>query len=250
MKYPSLLSQDEDATLSFITNKSTKANTNVNRSILEKKKPAHAGRPKCVEFEEEVLAECKRASSMNSFKRKRPSSPNDYSYVQVRKCAETVMNRDYWDDVSCSFVKKWQLNRTTNKLCFTNKWVYGVLRRHAAASDTGSSCSGVSSQELSSEVAVAVLDQREVETAAAMAASPYHDCRTSTQSTNSLSSSADWKADRYYHGACGPQFTISNGSGGEVCCFNALNISLTETVNWGLDDYECSFDDCFGFDFK
>jgi len=95
-----------------------------------------AGKPKCDEFEEEVMAECVSLVDDNSCpKRKRVSSSlssitNYYSYAHVKKCAAIVMQKNYWDDKTRSFVKKWQLNRTTSRLCFTNKWVHGVLRRH------------------------------------------------------------------------------------------------------------------------
>ena len=94
------------------------------------------GRPRstCDEFEEEVIAECE--SSLNSYsscfdrKRSSSSSSNEYAYALVKKCAATVMEKEYWDEGSHSFVKKWQLNRTTSRLRFTNKWVQGVqLRR-------------------------------------------------------------------------------------------------------------------------
>ena len=41
------------------------------------------------------------------------------------------MDKDYWDESSRSFVKKWQLNRRTASLSFTNKWVCGMLRRYS-----------------------------------------------------------------------------------------------------------------------
>ena len=48
----------------------------------------------------------------------------------MKKCAAAVMEKEYWDEGRHSFVKKWQLNRTTSRLRFTNKWVQGVqLRR-------------------------------------------------------------------------------------------------------------------------
>ena len=94
------------------------------------------GRPRstCDEFEEEVIAECE--SSLNSYsscfdrETSSLSSSNEYTYALVKKCAATVMEKEYWDEGSHSFVKKWQLNRTTSRLRFTNKWVQGVqLRR-------------------------------------------------------------------------------------------------------------------------
>jgi len=89
------------------------------------------GRPVCEEFEEEVIAECESSLESNCFKRKRASSGNDYSYAQVKQCAAIVMDKEYWDEGSRSFVKKWQLNRRTCSLSFTNKWVCGMLRRYS-----------------------------------------------------------------------------------------------------------------------
>ena len=94
------------------------------------------GRPRstCDEFEEEVIAECE--SSLNSYsscfdrKTSSSSSSNEYTYALVKKCAAAVKEKEYWDEGRHSFVKKWQLNRTTSRLRFTNKWVQGVqLRR-------------------------------------------------------------------------------------------------------------------------
>ena len=63
---------------------------------------------------------------------------NSFSYyclvvvVMVKNCAVAIWNKDYWDEESASFVKKWRMNRTTARLAFTNKWVYGLLRRQQA----------------------------------------------------------------------------------------------------------------------
>ena len=90
------------------------------------------GRPKSDEFEDEVLVECERSLSTGYYMmRKRGNRCNEYSYVHVKKSAAIVMDMEYWDEKTCSFVKKWQLNRTTSRLRFTNKWVHGVLRRHS-----------------------------------------------------------------------------------------------------------------------
>ena len=63
---------------------------------------------------------------------------NSFSYyclvvvVMVKNCAVAIWNKDYWDEESASFLKKWRMNRTTARLAFTNKWVYGLLRRQQA----------------------------------------------------------------------------------------------------------------------
>lgn len=50
----------------------------------------------------------------------------------LKNCAVAIWNKDYWDEESASFLKKWRMNRTTARLAFTNKWVYGLLRRQQA----------------------------------------------------------------------------------------------------------------------
>ena len=85
------------------------------------------GRPISDEFEMEVLKECERVSRL--FKVKRVSTSNIYTYSLVKHCANEVLCKDFWDDKTCSFVKKWQLDKRTCNLRFTNKWILGVLRR-------------------------------------------------------------------------------------------------------------------------
>ena len=81
------------------------------------------GRPLSVEFEEEVIAECERTQSKES------SSTNIYPYEFVRMCAVNVFNKDYWDDESSSFIKKWHHDKKTCKLRFSNRWVLGLMQR-------------------------------------------------------------------------------------------------------------------------
>ena len=85
------------------------------------------GRPISDEFEMEVLKDCERVSRL--FKVKRVSTSNIYTYSLVRYCANEVLCKEFWDDKTCSFVKKWQLDKRTCNLRFTNKWILGVLRR-------------------------------------------------------------------------------------------------------------------------
>jgi len=40
-----------------------------------------------------------------------------------------VLNKDYWDADTSSYVKKWKLDKRTCNLQFNNKWVSGLLRR-------------------------------------------------------------------------------------------------------------------------
>ena len=82
------------------------------------------GRPLSVEFEEEVIAECERTQSKES-----SSSVCIYPYEFVRVCAINVFNKDYWDDESSSFIKRWHHDKKTCKLRFSNRWVLGLMQR-------------------------------------------------------------------------------------------------------------------------
>jgi len=93
------------------------------------------GRPKSKEFEDEVLIECEKLFVNIYGPRTKALSSNDYSYAHVRKSAMDVWNRDYWDEVSSNNIKKWQFNRRTRNLKFTNKWIHGVLHRHLKQSN-------------------------------------------------------------------------------------------------------------------
>jgi hypothetical protein len=86
------------------------------------------GRPKNDEFEEEVCIECEKSFKPDNRNIKRKKA-NEFSYAHVKQCALIVREKDYLDDNSKTNFKKWKLNETTNRLKFTNKWVYGVLRR-------------------------------------------------------------------------------------------------------------------------
>jgi len=77
------------------------------------------GRPINEEFEEEVCIECEKSLEPDDKRLKRKKA-NEFSYAHVKQCALIVRERD-----------KWLENETTNRLKFTNKWVYGVLRRRA-----------------------------------------------------------------------------------------------------------------------
>lgn len=81
------------------------------------------------EFEDEVLAECAKACLSLQYCRARASNFNSYYYSSVKECAIQVLNRDYWDADTSSYVKKWKLNKRIRNLQFTNKWVSGILRR-------------------------------------------------------------------------------------------------------------------------
>jgi len=94
--------------------------------------PVHSGYAIRGKSKSDEFAECEGSLSASyNTKRKKGSDNNEYYYVHLKKSVAIVINKDYWDVKTRSFVKKWQLNRTTRRLCFTNKWVYGVLRRRA-----------------------------------------------------------------------------------------------------------------------
>ena len=93
---------------------------------IEEIVPRVPGKPISLEFEQEVMMECQKTDSKEF---KKSSATNGYTYSLVRLCAHQVMNRDYWDADSSSFVQKWRLDKRTSGLLFTNKWVSGVLRR-------------------------------------------------------------------------------------------------------------------------
>lgn len=93
---------------------------------MEEMVPRVPGKPISLEFEQEVMMECQKTDSKDF---KKSSATNGYTYSLVRLCAQQVMNKDYWDADSASFVQKWRRDKRTCGLLFTNKWVSGVLRR-------------------------------------------------------------------------------------------------------------------------
>lgn len=80
------------------------------------------GRPLSVEFEEEVIAECERTQLKEAAS---SVSLRSCTYEFIRTCAINVFNKDYWDDESSSFIKKWHHDKKTSKLRFSNRWVLG-----------------------------------------------------------------------------------------------------------------------------
>jgi len=93
--------------------------------------PRVPGKPISEEFEHEVMEECKKTDN-KSFKKS--AATNGYTYSLVKLCANELLNKNYWDKDSSSFVQKWRLDKRTCSLLFTNKWVSGVLRRWKAYS--------------------------------------------------------------------------------------------------------------------
>jgi len=93
------------------------------------------GRPVSPEFELEVMEEYLMAMQQITCLSTRQKS--SHSYSKMKECAKKVFNNDYWDEDSFSYVKKWQLDKRTCNLQFTNKWVSGMLRRDK---DRGNCC--------------------------------------------------------------------------------------------------------------
>jgi len=193
-----------------------------------------AGRPKCDEFEEEVMAKC---DSLLDEKRRRASSLNDYSYAHVKRCAAIVMDGDYWDNQTRSFVKKWKLNRTTCSLCFSNKWVHGVLRRQLLKKTSLEASSSDTNTDLTTHDATSSSDVKAAD------AIHTHDFDHDLFDDDDL-------VDRDVCGdldrdMCGDLDRDMCGDLGRDMCGD-LDSSLTGSCSWTDDD---CLDNFFGFDF-
>jgi hypothetical protein len=195
------------------------------------------GRPRstCDEFEEEVIAECE--SSLNSYsscfdrETSSLSSSNEYTYALVKKCAATVMEKEYWDEGSHSFVKKWQLNRTTSRLRFTNKWVQGVqLRRQLLKNKKKTSRGELSLSSSDGDMTT---------------------CSQSSSTCNSATSSDVQAQDTLEFNVHVMDADQERDTG--ICrdldrdIYCDLDSSLTGSSAWTDDDL--FLDSCFGFDF-
>jgi len=188
------------------------------------------GRPRstCDEFEEEVIAECERLlnsySSCFDGKTSSSSSSNEYTYALVKKCAAAVMEKEYWDEGRHSFVKKWQLNRTTSRLRFTNKWVQGVqLRRQLLKNKKKTSRGELSLSSSDGDMTT---------------------CSQSSSTCNSATSSDVQAQDTL-------EFNVhvmdaDQERDTDMCC--DLDSSLTGSSAW-TDDDDLFLDSFFGFDF-
>jgi hypothetical protein len=92
----------------------------------------------CSEFEMEVLNECTQRIILLKNKtdrtiyRKKANNTNQFSHRLIRECARDIHNREYWNEKDGSFIKKWQKEKLTCSLMFSNKWVSGFLRRENA----------------------------------------------------------------------------------------------------------------------
>eukprot|EP00428_Durinskia_dybowskii_P071055 CAMPEP_0170390406 /NCGR_PEP_ID=MMETSP0117_2-20130122/19129_1 /TAXON_ID=400756 /ORGANISM="Durinskia baltica, Strain CSIRO CS-38" /LENGTH=349 /DNA_ID=CAMNT_0010646449 /DNA_START=164 /DNA_END=1213 /DNA_ORIENTATION=+ len=116
--------------------------------ILTWKRPKPAsvkkmGRQVDHDFEEEVLRECEKASNhhmanggSNNTGSGAVATTLGLSYALVRECAMAVWDRLYPDE-SGQLVPRWKINKTTQGLKFSHKWVVGLLKRVQAARDNG-----------------------------------------------------------------------------------------------------------------
>jgi hypothetical protein len=91
----------------------------------------------CLEFEKEVLNECTQRILLKNktewaIYRKKENNTNQFSHRLIRECARDIHNREYWNEKNGSFIKKWQKEKLTCNLMFSNKWVSGFLRRENA----------------------------------------------------------------------------------------------------------------------
>lgn len=199
------------------------------------------GRPKCDEFEVEVIAECECESSLenNGFDRKRSSSlsSNEYSYAYVKKCAAIVMEKEYWDEGSRSFVKKWQLNRMTNRLCFSNKWVYGMLVRRQLLKKKNEKKKRKKKTSLESSSSSDMITTCH---------HPSSDCNdASSRDIQTQEHTLEFDYD-VFDVDLKRDMVMCSDLERDMCC--DLDSSLTGSSTWTNDD-DLFLDSCFGFDF-
>eukprot|EP01038_Epipyxis_sp_PR26KG_P014504 gene14504-19471_t len=114
-----------------------KKKLNKSSNDVKKKK---MGRPVCGEFEKEVFDECNlsRVKQSNSEQKVLVAADGTYTYDVIRQCAYNVYNRSYAikNGNEISFHLKWQEHPLTKSLKFTNKWIWGALKRHMQAGST------------------------------------------------------------------------------------------------------------------
>jgi len=99
----------------------------IEQKILHWMSKSKTGKPISTEFEGEVIEECKQF--------RQDLKGKSYPYTVVQLCAKKIFDKDYWDESSKSFIKKWHFDRRTYKLHFTNKWVYGMLKRNTTETE-------------------------------------------------------------------------------------------------------------------
>eukprot|EP01038_Epipyxis_sp_PR26KG_P016085 gene16085-21848_t len=99
------------------------------------KKKKTIDRPYCEEFDKEVFDECifVQVRGANGDEQELVVTANvAYSYEVIRQCACNVHNRAYATKIGkqLSIINKWKEHPLTKHLKFTNKWIWGVLRRN------------------------------------------------------------------------------------------------------------------------
>ena len=113
------------------------------QKILHWMSKSKTGKAISIEFENEVMDRVKQLCHL--------STRATYSYSAVRECAIKIFDKDYWDDRSKTFIKKWHHDKRTYKLQFTNKWVTGMLKRNNCCSSLSMSSNSISLSSSSSE---------------------------------------------------------------------------------------------------
>ena len=94
------------------------------------------GRPVSREFEMEVIEEYHNTIitiNNNINKQQQDEKEKEVNVYMtnstLKKCALVVFDRQYWDESTKSFVQKWHVDKLTCNLCFTSKWIAGLLKR-------------------------------------------------------------------------------------------------------------------------
>lgn len=97
------------------------------------------GRPVSREFEDEVIKEYIEYRKRICINSCITSGANPImTNASLKKCALAVFDRDYWDEKSNSYIKKWQIDKRTCNLCFSNRWITGMLMRRKKSIAEGS----------------------------------------------------------------------------------------------------------------
>lgn len=94
------------------------------------------GRPVSREFEMEVIQEYHNTIitiNNNINKQQQDEKEKEVNVYMtnstLKKCALVVFDRQYWDESTKSYVQKWHVDKLTCNLCFTSKWIAGLLKR-------------------------------------------------------------------------------------------------------------------------
>jgi len=112
--------------------------------MSKSKSKSKTGKPISTEFEVDVMEECKQF--------RQDLKGKSYPYTVVQQCAKKIFDKDYWDESSKSFIKKWHFDRRTYKLHFTNKWVHGMLKRIRNTTETEADIQELSTSSINHSV--------------------------------------------------------------------------------------------------